>query len=58
MIYAMQDNPTLFYWGKSIEKDIEKREAFTQSTEKKFLVDPLNTNNAIRDSLTLNYNML
>ena len=45
---------SFFYREKAIEKNTEKRQILAQSIEKSFLVDPLNTNNAIyRDSLTL-----
>ena len=50
----MWGNSTLFHWKKSIEKILKK--ILTQSIEKSFLIDPLNTNNAIyHDSLTLTY---
>ena len=50
----MKGNPTLFHRAKSVEKNIEKRLILTQSIEISFLIDPLNTNNAIHsDSLTL-----
>ena len=49
----MRGNPALFHRAKSIEKNIDKKLILTQSIEKSFLIDPLNTNNAIyRDSLT------
>ena len=45
------DNPTLCHRSKSIEKNIEKRRILTQSIEKSFLIDPLNTNNAVYNNL-------
>ena len=50
----MWGNPTFLHRGKSIEKNIEKREILTQSIEKSFLIDPLTTNDAIyRESLNV-----
>ena len=51
----MWTNPILFHWENSIQKHVEKRKIFTESTEKNFLIDLLTTNYVIfRDSLTLN----
>ena len=36
---------SLFHRAKSTEKNIDKRKILTQSIEKSFLIDPLNTNN-------------
>ena len=63
----MRGNTILFHWAKYIEKKygkirwvkstekiLRKQKILLQSIEKSFLIDPLNTNNAIyRDSLTL-----
>ena len=43
----MWGNLTLFHWGKSIEKNTEKRRILTKTVGKSFLIDPLTTNNAI-----------
>ena len=40
-------NPTLFQLEKSIENNMEKRQILTQLVEKSFLINPLNTSNAI-----------
>ena len=34
-----------------LKKNIEKRRILTQSIEKSFLIDPLNTNNAVYNNL-------
>ena len=43
----MWGKPTLFHREKSIDKNVEKSQTFTQSIEKIFFIDLLNTNNAI-----------
>ena len=43
----MWGNSTLFHQAQSTEKNIEKRYLLTQLIEKNFLIDPLNTNNAV-----------
>ena len=43
----MSGNTTLFHRAKSNEKNIEKILALTSSTEKRFLIEPLTTNNVI-----------
>ena len=42
--------------AKVIKRNIEKRQILTKSFEKRFLIDPLTTNNAIyHDSLTFGF---
>ena len=43
----MCGNPTLFKLENSIENNMEKGQILTQLVEKSFLINPLNTSNAI-----------